>query len=100
MVQYLENYSSAIQQLVYRGWHRVKRGYWPEEGAEGGDDRAEVSLATGDGGQAATVLMPDTDGTHARTSESSKLEGFYAGDFLLECIQPLPCEENILQNTR
>ena len=69
-------------------------------GSGGGDGRAEGSLATGDGGQAAAAPTPDTDGTHARISQSSKLEGFYAGDFLLGCIQPLPCEENVLQNTR
>ena len=24
-VQYLEKYSSTVQQLAYRGWHRVNR---------------------------------------------------------------------------
>ena len=42
-----------------------------------GDGRAEGSLSIGDGGQAAITLMPDTDGTHAHISESSKLEGFF-----------------------
>ena len=31
-----------------------------------GDGRTEGLLATGDGGQAAISLLPDTDGTHVR----------------------------------
>ena len=38
--------------------------------------------AIGDGGQAAIVLMPDTDGTHVHIFESSQLEDSYVGDLL------------------
>ena len=47
-----------------------------------GDSRAEGSSATGDGGQAAISLTPDTDGMHVRIFESSQLEGSYVGDLL------------------
>ena len=40
-----------------------KKSYWLEEGEEVGDGRAEWSSAIGDGGQAATSLTPDVDGT-------------------------------------
>ena len=45
-----------------------------------GDDRAEGLSTVGDGEQAATSLMPDTDGTHIHIFESSKLED--VGDLL------------------
>ena len=51
-------------------------------GEEVGDGRAEGSLPIGDGGQAATSLTPDIDGTHVRIFESLQLEGSYVGDFL------------------
>ena len=40
-----------------------KKSYWLEEGEEGGDGRIEGPSATGNGGQAAVSLRPDTDGT-------------------------------------
>ena len=62
-----------------------KKSYWLEEGEEVGDGRAEGSSATGDGGQAAIPLTPDTDGTHVRILESSQLEGSYVGDLTVLC---------------
>ena len=50
-----------------------------EEGEEEGDGRAGGPSATGDGGQAAVSLMPDTDGKHVRLFESSQLEGSCRG---------------------
>ena len=47
-----------------------------------GDDRAEGLSTVGDGEQAATSLMPDTNGTHIHIFESSKLEDSYVGDLL------------------
>ena len=59
--------STVVQ---YNSWHTGavtertgKKSYWLEEGEEVGDGRAEGSSAIGDGGQAATSLNPDTDGT-------------------------------------
>ena len=48
----------------------------------GGDSRTEGSTATGDGGQAATSLMSDVDGTHIRIFESSQLACSYVGSLL------------------
>ena len=48
-----------------------------------GDGRTEGSPAVGDGGQAATSLVPDADGKHVRISKSSQLEGVYVGDLLV-----------------
>ena len=64
-MQYLEKYSSTVQQLAYKGWHLVNRQeeLWLEEGEEVGDGTAEGSSAIGDGGQAAISLMPDIDNT-------------------------------------
>ena len=47
-----------------------------------GNGRAEGSSATGDRGQAAISLIPDTDGTHVCIFESSQLEGLHVGDLL------------------
>ena len=50
-------------------------------GEEGmGDDGAEGSSATADGGRAAVSPTPDADGKQMRTFESSQLEGLYVGD--------------------
>jgi len=38
--------------------------------------------ATGDGGQAAISLIPDTDGMHICIFEGSQLEGSYVGGLL------------------
>ena len=46
-VQYLEKYSSTIQQLAYRGWPQVNRQEELEEREETGDGRAEGSSAIG-----------------------------------------------------
>ena len=64
-MQYLEKYSSTLQQLAYQGWHRVNRQeeLLLEKREEVGDDRAEGSSAERDGGQAAISLMLDADGT-------------------------------------
>ena len=52
-------------------------------GGSGGEDgRAEGLSTTGDGGQAAMSLTPDTDGTHVRIFKSSQLEGSYVSDLL------------------
>ena len=40
-----------------------------------GDGRAEGSSAIGDGGQAATSLSPEVDGTHIHIFESLRFEG-------------------------
>ena len=74
MVQYLEKYSSTVQQLVYRGWHQVNRQeeLLTEEGEGVTDGRAEGSPAIGDGGEAIITLMPDTE----RTRQSWFLAGF------------------------
>jgi len=42
-VKYPEKFSSTVQQLAYRGWHRVtgKKSYWLEEAEEAGDGRAK-----------------------------------------------------------
>ena len=45
-----------------------------------GDGTAEGSSASEDGGQAATPLMPDTDGTRVCIFENSQREGLYIGD--------------------
>ena len=56
----------VLQQLAYRGWHRVNR---QEELLIGGvregvgHGRAEGLSAIGDGGQAAISLTPEGDGT-------------------------------------
>ena len=47
-----------------------------------GDDRVEGLSTTGDGEQAATSLMPDTNGTHIHIFESLKLEDSYVRDLL------------------
>ena len=47
-----------------------------------GDGRAEGSSAIGDGGQAASSLMPDIVGMHVHIFESSQLESSYVGDLL------------------
>ena len=47
-----------------------------------GDGRAEGSLATGDGGQAAVSLVPVVGGTHVCIFESLQLEGLYVRDLL------------------
>ena len=52
-------------------------------GEEVGDGRAEGSSEIGDGGQVATSLTPDVDGTHVCIFEGSQLEGSYVRDFLL-----------------
>ena len=83
-VQSLEKYSSALQQLASRGWHRVNR---QEElltggGREVGDGRAEGPSAIADGGRPAVALTPDADGSHVRIFETSQLEGLYVGDLL------------------
>ena len=59
-VQYLEKYSSTIQQLVYRGQHQVNRqeDLLTEEGEKVEDGRAEGSSAIGDGRQTAISLTP------------------------------------------
>ena len=46
-VQYLEKYSSTVQQLAYRAGIKWtgKKSYWLEEGEEVGDGRAEGSSA-------------------------------------------------------
>ena len=74
-MQSLEKYSSTVQQLAYRGWHRVNR---QEElltggGEEVGDGRAEGTSAIGDGGRAAIALMPDVDGSGAGSLLDSSL---------------------------
>ena len=45
-----------------------------------GDGTADGLSAIG--GRAVISLMPDVDGTHVRTFESSQLEGLYVGDLL------------------
>ena len=45
-----------------------------------GDDRAEGSLAIGDGGQAAISLTSDVGGTHVRIFEGLQLESSYVGN--------------------
>ena len=84
--QYLEKYSSQVQQLAHRGWHRVKRQeeLLMEEGEELGDGRAEGSSATRDGGQAAISLMPDADGTHVHIFESSQLTVCIQGSYYIQ----------------
>ena len=49
-------------------------------GREVGDDRAEGSLAIGDGGQATISLTSDVDGTHVRIFEGLQLESSYVGN--------------------
>ena len=53
----------TVQQLVYRGWHRVNR---QEEllirGKEVGAGKREGATAIGDGGPAAVPLTPDVIG--------------------------------------
>ena len=49
-----------------------------------GDGRAERSSATGDGGQAAISLMPDTNRKHIYLF--SQLEGLYVGDLLYNVV--------------
>ena len=63
-MQDLEKYSSTVQQLALGGWHGVNgpEEFLMEEGEEVGDDRAEGSSATGDGGQAAVSLTPNVTG--------------------------------------
>lgn len=58
-------------------------------GRGGRDGRVKGSSAIGGGGQATVSLMPDVDGMHICTFESSQLEGSYVGD-LLHCSNPLP----------
>ena len=56
-----------------------------------GDGRAEGSSAIGEGGQAATSLIPDVSGMHVCLSEISQLEGFYVEDslYLENCVNSL-----------
>ena len=56
----LEKCSRTLQQLAYRGWHRVNRQEESvtQEGEEVGNGRAEESSVVRDGGQAAISLMP------------------------------------------
>ena len=56
-----------------------------------GDGRIEGLSAIGDGGQAAVSLMPDVDGTHIHTFESSQLESSYIGDLLYFNFKMLYC---------
>ena len=65
ILQYLEKYSSTIQQLAHGDWHGVNKqeSYRLEEGEETGDGRAERSSPTGDGRQAVIPLTADADGT-------------------------------------
>ena len=64
-------YSTLKSRIAqYNNWHTragIKRtgkeSYCLEEGEEVGNDRAEGSSATGDGGQAAISLTPEVDGT-------------------------------------
>ena len=65
-MQYIEKYSNK-----YNSWHTWtgikwtgKKSYQLEEGEEVVDGRVEGSSATGDRGQVAISLMPDTDGMH------------------------------------
>ena len=65
ILQYLEKYSSTIQELARGDWHGVNKqeSYRLEEGEETGDGGAERSSPTGDGRQAVIPLTPDADGT-------------------------------------
>ena len=54
IVQYLEKYSSTVQQLVYRGWHQVNR----QEELMTGGGRIEGLSAIGDEGQVAILFTP------------------------------------------
>ena len=55
-----------------------------------GDGKAEGSPAIGDGGQVATSVKPDVDGTHVHIFESLQFEGLYAEYFIyLICPSPL-----------
>ena len=83
-VQDLEKYSSQ-----YNSWRpgtgikgTGKKSYWPEEGEEVGDGRAEGPSAVGDGGYAAVSFMPDIDEMNLCIFESLQLEGSYGGDLL------------------
>ena len=51
-----------------------------------GDGRAERSPATGDGGQAAISLMPDTDRKIFTSFEISQLEGLHVGRLLYNVV--------------
>ena len=63
-----------------------------EEGEDVGDGRAEELSAIGDGQPALTSLMPDVDGLHIRSFESSQLEGSCVGYLL--CILILNINHN------
>ena len=55
-----------------------------------GDGKAEGSSAIGGGGQVATSVKPDADGTQVHIFESLQLEGLYARYFIyLICLSPL-----------
>ena len=62
-----------MQQLASRGWHQGKKSYRLEEAEEVREGGAEGSSPTGDGGRAATSLMPDADGTGSGSSLDSTL---------------------------
>ena len=83
MIQYLEKYSSTVQQLAYSGWLWVNRQEKLLTGGQRGSERwwswriqYLSPAAIGDGGQAAISLKPDTDGTYIRIFENSQLEGW------------------------
>ena len=56
--QYFENYSSPVQQLAHRGWHRGNRQEeLLEKGEEVGGGKAERLSAMGDRRQAAIPII-------------------------------------------
>ena len=59
-----------------------ERNFWPEEGEEIGDGRAEESSAIGDGEQAAMLVTPDVNGLSVHIFESLQLEDSYVGNLL------------------
>ena len=92
-MQYLGKYNSTLQKSKI-----VQKYNSPTAGIQGlassdqarrvtdwrrEDGRTEGSPATGDGGQAATSLMPDVDRTHIPIFESSKCDGLYVGNLLM-----------------
>ena len=83
-MQYLEKYSSTVQQLAYRGWREWagKKSHWQEKGQEVGDGTAKGSSAIGDRGQTAISFTPEADGTQVPIFESLQLENSYVGDLL------------------
>lgn len=64
-MQYLEKYSSTVQQVAYRAWHLLNRQgeLLTGGGRRGGRQEREGSSVIGDGGKAAVSVMPDIGGT-------------------------------------